>query len=333
MSEKLPLPDDLVRDIERLAPQLALLDHYQLLGVTETATDAEIKQAYLRLVQRFHPDRWHSRESGAHRKRMEAIFSRATEAYEVLRYASSRLEYDRSLYEIRGIPRPSAAPRVPVAPSPPPARPAPPPPPSRAGAAPPPAPPGIVRPPTPTPSTPSARPVERSPSQAKLMAARMMQQLRPVSTPGVAVPPAVAAPPPAAPTPTSTSTPAPGASKVPILVVEDDEALRTMLVRILSDLGEVIAAPDGAAALRVLERDPVPRLVVTDVMMPNIDGLELARRMKGNPRLARVPIVMLTAKQGPKDMIEGVNAGARFYVTKPFKVDELKSKVKKAMGI
>lgn len=170
----------------------------------------------------------------------------------------------------------------------------------------------------------------RSPSQAKLMAARMMHQLRPSaavpgaphSTPGTPVP-AVAA----AGAPTAT------APKVPILVVEDDEALRTMLVRILSDLGQVIAAPDGAAALQVLEKDPVPRLVVTDIMMPNIDGLELARRMKGNPRLARVPIVMLTAKQGPKDMIEGVNAGARFYVTKPFKVDELKSKVKKAMGV
>lgn len=120
---------------------------------------------------------------------------------------------------------------------------------------------------------------------------------------------------------------------MPILVVEDDEALRTMLVRILSDLGEVTATPDGAAALRALEKDPLPRIVVTDVMMPNVDGLELARRMKGSPRLARVPIVILTAKQGPKDMIEGVNAGARYYLTKPFKVDELKSKVKKAMGI
>ncbi len=327
MSDNRPLPDDLVRDIDRLSPQLALLDHYQVLGVGEAATEAEIKQSYLRLVQRFHPDRWHSRDSGAHQKRMEAIFARVTEAYEVLRHAHSRLEYDRSLYEIRGIPRPSAAPRLaPTAPGAP-ARPMPPPVPPRAG------PPPRVAPPATSPapaSTPAPRAHEaRSPSQAKLMAARMMHQLRPhpASPAGHEAPhpPASSA---GSPVPAAASAP-----KVPILVVEDDEALRTMLVRILSDLGEVTATPDGAAALRALEKDPLPRIVVTDVMMPNVDGLELARRMKGSPRLARVPIVILTARQGPKDMIEGVNAGARYYLTKPFKVDELKSKVKKAMGI
>ena len=88
----------------------------------------------------------------------------------------------------------------------------------------------------------------------------------------------------------------------------------------------------GAAALAIIERGPPPRLVVTDVMMPRMNGLELARRLKARPETARVPLVMLTAKSSAKDMVDGVNAGARFYLTKPFKVEDLKAKVKKALG-
>jgi CheY-like chemotaxis protein len=297
VSERPPLPDDLLADIDRLAPFLTMLDHYTVLGVKESASETEIKTAYLRVIQRFHPDRWHARESGAHRKRMEAIFARATEAYEVLRRADTRLDYDRSLYEVRGIPRPSSQPKA-----------APPPPPPRA---------------------PSVTVMAK--------AVRLMGQLRPPTVPAPAMPlkPAVAPPPFAAmpaPAPSAGAHATSGPQRSTILVVEDDETLRKMLVRILSELGTVREACDGVEALALANEDPVPRLVVTDVMMPRMDGLELARRLKATPRTSHVPIVMLTAKSGAKDLIEGVNAGARVYVTKPFKVDDLKAKAKKAMG-
>lgn len=312
MSDKPALPDDLLAEIDRLAPQLTLLDHYGVLGVSETSSADEIKTAYLRTIKRFHPDRWHSRDSGVHRKRMEAIFSRATEAYEVLRRPETRLEYDRSLYEIRGIPRPSARPKD--APAPPP-----PPPPPRAAPAP--------APPSPAPTTG----VRKPPSSTQLAAAaRMMSQLRPPT----AAPPAAATAPraPAAPQPAPVEAAKPSVPRPLILVVEDDDALRKMVARVLTELGEVREARDGLEALALIANDPLPHLVVTDVMMPNLDGLELARRLKADRRTARIPIVMLTAKQGPRDLIDGVNAGARIYVTKPFKVDELKAKAKKAMG-
>jgi DNA-binding response OmpR family regulator len=63
-----------------------------------------------------------------------------------------------------------------------------------------------------------------------------------------------------------------------------------------------------------------------------MDGLTLAKQLKLDPHLARVPVVMLTARTGPRDVIAGINAGARFYVTKPFKTEELILKVRKALG-
>jgi CheY-like chemotaxis protein len=282
VSQKPPLPPDLIAEIDRLAPQLTMLDHYRVLGVTESASADELKAAYVRALARFHPGRWQARDTEKHQKRMEAIFARATEAYEELRDPPRRLDYDRALSKVRGIARSSAMPGA-----------------AQRDAAP-------------------VRTERRAPSATELAsAARLMDQLRPQPKP---------MPTPAEPTAPTTP------PRDAILVVEDDEALRRMLARILDEIGEVRAVADGAQALEALSVDPLPRLVVTDVMMPNVDGLELAQRIKADPRTKRIPIVMLTAKQAPRDVIEGVNAGARIYVTKPFKVDDLRAKVKKALG-
>lgn len=117
-----------------------------------------------------------------------------------------------------------------------------------------------------------------------------------------------------------------------ILVVEDDEDLLRMLQHMLVALGRVVKASDGAEALERLQRDTAFDLVVTDLMMPRMDGLALAKRMKADARLAHIPVLMLTAKDTPKDVIAGINAGARHYITKPFKQQELLEKVKRALG-
>lgn len=117
-----------------------------------------------------------------------------------------------------------------------------------------------------------------------------------------------------------------------ILVAEDDSDLLLMLKRMLSPLGQVVTVSDGVAALETLQSDPDFDLLVTDLMMPRMDGLTLARRMKRDTKLSRIPVLMLTAKNTPKDVIAGINAGARHYVTKPFKHQELLDKVKRALG-
>jgi len=121
-------------------------------------------------------------------------------------------------------------------------------------------------------------------------------------------------------------------SRPRILVVEDEPELLRMIARMLATIGEVTQAEDGQDAYEKLTDGPVPDVVVTDLMMPRMDGLSLSKRMKHHPKLSRVPVVMLTAKSTPKDVVAGINAGARHYVTKPFKHDELLDKVKKALN-
>lgn len=117
-----------------------------------------------------------------------------------------------------------------------------------------------------------------------------------------------------------------------VLVAEDDESVRTMLVRALSTVYEVEAFADGISAVRRLERLPAPDLVISDVMMPGMDGFALAKRTKADPKLQNIPFVFLTARTTAQDVIQGIQAGARHYVTKPFKLDDLLGKVKKILG-
>jgi DNA-binding response OmpR family regulator len=117
-----------------------------------------------------------------------------------------------------------------------------------------------------------------------------------------------------------------------ILVVEDDEDVLTMLGRMLSQIADVELARDGVEAVEKLQGID-PDLVITDLMMPRMDGLTLAKQMKSEPRLKRVPVIMLTAKNHARDVVAGINAGARSYITKPFKHEELIGKVKSVLGI
>lgn len=116
-----------------------------------------------------------------------------------------------------------------------------------------------------------------------------------------------------------------------ILVVEDDQDLLQMIKTMLQGLGEITLARDGQEALDMLKSGFKPQVIVTDLMMPRLDGLTLAKTLKNDPNIGNVPLVILTAKTGPMDMISGINAGARHYVTKPFKAADLIDKVEKAL--
>jgi CheY-like chemotaxis protein len=126
--------------------------------------------------------------------------------------------------------------------------------------------------------------------------------------------------------------PVTGQVRPKILVVEDDADLLQMIKAMLQVIGEVTLARDGQEALDILKSGFRPNVIVTDLMMPRIDGLTLAKTLKHDATIGNIPVVMLTAKTGPMDMITGINAGARHYVTKPFKAADLVDKVKKALA-
>ncbi|HEY2937767.1 MAG TPA: response regulator transcription factor [Gaiellaceae bacterium] len=112
-----------------------------------------------------------------------------------------------------------------------------------------------------------------------------------------------------------------------ILVVDDERAVRESLRRALSLAGyEVELAGDGAQALAALEERAEPDLVVLDVLMPQIDGLEVCRRIRSSGRA--VPVLMLTARDEVKDRVAGLDAGADDYVVKPFALEELFARVR-----
>jgi DNA-binding response OmpR family regulator len=127
------------------------------------------------------------------------------------------------------------------------------------------------------------------------------------------------------------STP-PSTGRPKILVVEDEDDLRRMLTYVLGTIGDVTAAADGVDAYTAVENGLVPDVVITDLMMPRMDGFQLSEKLKTHPVLGRVPVIMLTAKTSPRDMVAGINAGARHYLTKPFKTEELLGKVRKALA-
>jgi DNA-binding response OmpR family regulator len=117
-----------------------------------------------------------------------------------------------------------------------------------------------------------------------------------------------------------------------ILVLEDEPAVQTLIYKQLTSQGfAVTVASDGLDGLMKLEQLK-PDLIVCDVMMPNLDGMEFVKAIKGNNAMHRIPVIFLTAKTDPRSMIDGINVGARFYVTKPFQLDDLLGKIARALG-
>jgi signal transduction histidine kinase len=112
-----------------------------------------------------------------------------------------------------------------------------------------------------------------------------------------------------------------------ILVVDDTPELRAMVRSILSDQYHVLTACDGLEALD-LARSQRPELIISDVMMPGIDGHELCRCLKQEPATRQTPFIMLTARTEKAMKIEGLDCGAEDYLVKPFDADELRARVR-----
>jgi DNA-binding response OmpR family regulator len=114
---------------------------------------------------------------------------------------------------------------------------------------------------------------------------------------------------------------------IPTLVVADDSAdIRGYVRRQLEPEYRVLEAQDGRAALALI-RDEIPDLVVSDVMMPELDGFELCRAIKSDPALEFIPVILLTAKATPESKVDGLGIGADDYLTKPFDTRELRARV------
>ena len=120
--------------------------------------------------------------------------------------------------------------------------------------------------------------------------------------------------------------------KKEILLIEDEESVRQMVTKILlkNNFG-VREAVDGLDGLRQIDVQH-PDLIITDVMMPNLDGLTLVKALKRHKETKAIPVIFLTAKGDARSMIEGINVGAKYYVPKPFQMDDLLSKVGKVLG-
>ncbi len=113
-----------------------------------------------------------------------------------------------------------------------------------------------------------------------------------------------------------------------IVIAEDDDAIAHMVNMALGDAGFLcLRARDGEEALRLVKAHD-PDLLVLDVMMPRVDGLEVARRLKADVMWSRTPILMLTALAEVDDQVHGLEAGADAYMSKPFDLRELGARVK-----
>ena len=111
-----------------------------------------------------------------------------------------------------------------------------------------------------------------------------------------------------------------------LLLVEDNEELLYLMERILSRHYHVLIAKDGLEALDIIKDNEID-IIISDVMMPEMDGLELCRTLKSNLETSHIPIILLTAKNTAEDRIECYNAGADGYISKPFELKILEARI------
>lgn len=119
-------------------------------------------------------------------------------------------------------------------------------------------------------------------------------------------------------------------NKIRVLLVEDEETLSMIIKDTLEDEGfDIVAATDGLKGLECFRKQK-PDVVVSDVMMPNMDGFELVSKIRQTDKT--IPILMLTARSASKDVVNGFEIGANDYLKKPFNMQELIVRIKALVG-
>jgi sigma-B regulation protein RsbU (phosphoserine phosphatase) len=119
-----------------------------------------------------------------------------------------------------------------------------------------------------------------------------------------------------------------------ILIGEDDVVSRRLLETLLGRWGyEVVVAADGERAWELLQGEEAPPLAILDWMMPGMGGVEICRRVRAAGRPSPVYIILLTARASSEDVVQGLEAGANDYVTKPFNREELRARVQVGMRV
>jgi DNA-binding response OmpR family regulator len=117
-----------------------------------------------------------------------------------------------------------------------------------------------------------------------------------------------------------------------ILIADDNADMRDYVQRLLADQYDVETTPDGGSAL-LAARERTPDLILTDIMMPGMDGLELLRALRADPLTNQIPIILLSARAGEESKVEGLDAGADDYLVKPFTARELRARVNSHLNI
>lgn len=116
------------------------------------------------------------------------------------------------------------------------------------------------------------------------------------------------------------------------LVVDDDSELLTFMFEELSADYRVLRARDGLEALEVMKRD-LPDIVCSDIMMPNMDGIELCKHIKSDKSMSSIPVILLSSKYNMDTKFDGLTAGADDYLTKPFNLDVLRLRMRKMLEL
>jgi len=116
-----------------------------------------------------------------------------------------------------------------------------------------------------------------------------------------------------------------------VLVVEDDPGTQSLLRKQLESTGfQVTIAKNGLDGLMKLEQS-APDVIVCDMNMPELDGIGFVRAIKSMNETRKIPVIFLTASNDPRHMVDGINVGARFYLTKPFDMNELIGKINRVL--
>ncbi len=116
--------------------------------------------------------------------------------------------------------------------------------------------------------------------------------------------------------------------KQTILIIDDEPVNIKLLAQTLKDDYEIAVATSGSQALERADKQPLPDLILLDVMMPDIDGYSVCKKLKSSPATKEIPIIFITAKTDDKDETRGLEFGAVDYIKKPFNISIVKARTK-----